>query len=72
MQTLMVMVFILVGMTFMAGLSVALHGALPSSLRDGAARHGRFSGLGTRSPPCGTTAGNAPVADRECPLGQPV
>lgn len=72
MQTLALVVFILVGTALIAALSVTLYLALPQLLWDGAARHGRFSGLGVRNPPSGKTAGHAPAAGPGRLLGQTV
>jgi hypothetical protein len=47
MQTFAVVIFSLVGMAAMAALSIALYRLLPVSIWEGAARHGRFAGLGT-------------------------
>ena len=62
MQTIGLVISIVVAMTFFAGLSAAaLYMTLPASMLERAARHGRFSGLGTRQRTHGGTAGNAPA-----------
>ncbi len=45
MQTWALIVFVVLGMTFLAALSVALHMALPASVLEGANRHVRYFGL---------------------------
>ncbi|MEP6883388.1 MAG: hypothetical protein ABJC66_01435 [Gammaproteobacteria bacterium] len=60
MQTIGFVISIVVGMTLFGSLSAALYMTLPPSILEEAARHGRFSGLGTRARTHGSTAGNAP------------
>ena len=47
MQTFALMIFSLIGVATIAALSMALYGVLPASILEGAARHGRFTDLGT-------------------------
>jgi hypothetical protein len=72
MQTLGLVISIVVGMTFFAGLSAMLYMALPASIMEESARHGRFSGLGARDYTPGGTAGNVRASTRRALLGQSV
>jgi hypothetical protein len=47
MQTFALVIFSLVGMAAISALSMALYRALPASMLERAARHGRFAGLGS-------------------------
>jgi len=49
-------------MASIAFASLAAFVLIPPSLWDGAARHGRYSGLGRSNPPSGKIPGNAPAA----------
>ncbi len=70
MQTIGLVISIAVGMTFFAALSAMLYVALPASILEDSARHGRFSGLGAREGTPGGTAGNARASTRRVLLGQ--
>jgi hypothetical protein len=72
MQTLGLVISIVVGMTFFAGLSAMLYMTLPASMLEESARHGRFSGLGARERTPGNSAGNAPASSRRTLQGQSV
>jgi hypothetical protein len=43
METVGLVIFTVVGMALIAGLSVVLHAALPESALDSASRHGRYA-----------------------------
>jgi hypothetical protein len=72
MQTIGLMISIVVGMTFFAALSAMIYVALPASMMEESARHGRFSGLGARERTPGGTAGNARASIRRALQGQSV
>jgi hypothetical protein len=72
MQTFGLVISIVVGMAFFAGLSAMLYMNLPASMMEVSARHGRFSGLGTRERMPGGTAGNARASMRRSLQGQSV
>lgn len=72
MQTIGIVISIVVGMTFFAGLSAMLYVTLPASILEESARHGRFSGLGARERTPGSTAGNAPASTHRTLQGQSV
>jgi hypothetical protein len=72
MQTIGLVISILVGMTFFAGLSAMIYMALPASIMEESARHGRFSGLGARERTTGGTAGNARATMRRTLQGQSI
>ena len=72
MQAIGLVISIVVGMTFFAGLSAMLYMTLPASILEESARHGRFSGLGARERTPGGTAGNAPARTRRALQGQSV
>lgn len=55
-----------------ASLSMALYRALPQSVLECAARHGRFAGLGTRDRNDHTPSGNALVIGFDALQGQSV
>jgi hypothetical protein len=71
-QTIGLVISIVVGMTFFAGLSAMIYMALPASVMEETARHGRFSGLGARERTTGGTAGNARSTMRRALQGQSV
>jgi hypothetical protein len=48
MQTFGLVILILIGMAFIAGVSLALYLVLPLSVLECASRHGHFAGLETR------------------------
>jgi hypothetical protein len=48
METIGLVIFTVLGMALIAGLSVALYAALPKSALDFTSRHGRYAALGTR------------------------
>lgn len=72
MQTIGLVISIIAGMTFYAGLSAALYMHLPASIMEISARHGRFSGLGAREHTPGGTAGNARASTQRALLAQSV
>jgi hypothetical protein len=50
MDTLGLVIFTMLGMAVIAGLSTVLYAALPKSVLDFTSRHGRYAALGTRVP----------------------
>jgi hypothetical protein len=49
MQSIGLVIFTVLGMTLIGGLSVTMYRALPAALLERAARHGRYAGLGVRN-----------------------
>jgi hypothetical protein len=72
MQTTGLVISIVVGMAFFAGLSAMLYVNLPASIMEESARHGRFSGLGAHEHAPGGMAGNARAGTRRALVGQSV
>jgi hypothetical protein len=63
MQTYGLVILTLIGMTLIAGLSIALYVVLPLSVLECASRHGRFAGLETRDEGDQGPTGDALVSD---------
>lgn len=72
MHMMSLVIFTLIGMALFAGGSLILFQALPSSVLECGARHGRFAGFGTDGPAAQSPAGNARVTDYEALQGQSV
>jgi hypothetical protein len=72
MQTFGLVILTLIGMALTAGLSLALCALLPTSMLERAARHGRYSGLGTHDRLHDETAAGARRAELGVLQGQSV
>ena len=72
MQMTSLVIFTVLGMALFAGLSLTLHRALPWSVLQRSARHGRFAGLAARGRADRRPAGKVPAADYETLQGQSV
>jgi hypothetical protein len=70
MQTFELVIFIVIGMALIAGLSFALYRVLPASMLERATGYGRYSGLGTPDDLQGRTAGNAAVTGLDALSGR--
>ena len=65
MQMMSLMIFTVIGMALFAALSLTLYQALPRSVLECGARHGRFADFGTNGRADRKPAGNALVTDYE-------
>jgi len=59
-----------VGMGLVAGITLAIYGALPHTALQAAAEHGRYAGLGTPDDLVNDTPGNRPIAHAGSLQGQ--
>jgi hypothetical protein len=65
MQMMSLMIFTVIGMALFAALSLTLYQALPRSVLESGARHGRFADFGTNGRADQRPAGNVLVTDYE-------
>jgi hypothetical protein len=72
MQMMDLVVFTVIGMALFAALSLTLYRALPASVLECGARHGRFADFGAHGRADQRPAGNMPVTDYEALQGQSV
>ena len=72
MQNMGLMMFTILGMAAIGGLSMALYSAWPESTLERVSRHGRFGGLGTSERAVDTGAGSARVTHIDLLQGQSV
>jgi hypothetical protein len=72
MHMMSLVIFTVLGMALFAGVSLILFQALPPSVLQCGARHGRFAGFGTDGPAAQSPAGNTLVTGYEALQGQSV